>query len=251
MNHMSGISGPVTWEVVDLRETVSPDGQRTRWDYTVVLEEGAGVGIQFERIEGGAAGPNLETAAQDTHPFTRRLEPHGQLLIPHSETVGWAHGAGPQFGGLAQGGAITVVRRYVGKDDQGKQVVVSTSVHLQPGPGGATRPRPSPEAAALTSGRLDGSYNGVVSFTVGETPRGGGLKATLRQTGHAVTGSYWTVGELGRLAGTVTASEFLGSVAFPRRTCKLEGKLMGGGATFTGTFACSTGEQGTFALNRI
>jgi hypothetical protein len=248
---MSGTSGTVTWEVVDLRETVSPDGQSTRWDYTVVLQEGAGVGIQFERIEQGASGPNLETTAQDTYPFTRRLEPHAQLLIPHSESLGWALGAGPQFGGLAQGGAITVVRRYVGMDDQGKRVVVSTSVHLQPGPGGATRSRPSSEAAAPTSGRLDGSYNGVVSFTVGETPRGGGLKAALRQTGNAVTGSYWTTDELGRLTGTVTATDFLGSIVFPRRTCKLEGKLMGGGATFTGTFACSTGEQGTFALNRI
>jgi hypothetical protein len=111
-------------------------------------------------------------------------------------------------------------------------------------------PRLRPETPVPTSARLDGNYNGVVSFTIGSGPRGGGLKAATRQTAHSVTGSYWTVDEVGHLSGTVTDTDFLGSVVFPNRTCKLVGKLMDGGATFTGTFQCSTGEQGTFALNR-
>ena len=46
-----GDSGPVNWEIVGIRTTVSDDDQQIRWNFTIILRETAGRGIQFESIE--------------------------------------------------------------------------------------------------------------------------------------------------------------------------------------------------------
>src|SRR5437867_12264151 len=72
---LRGASGPVAWEIVDIRERVALDW--TRWDYTLVLRETEGRTVRFEKAlseseitdygrqmrRGTRAGPQRE------HPF--------------------------------------------------------------------------------------------------------------------------------------------------------------------------------------
>src|SRR5262245_28601479 len=45
-----GSAGQVTWEVVDIVQSVSADSRSIRWDYTIVLRETSGTSIEFEKI---------------------------------------------------------------------------------------------------------------------------------------------------------------------------------------------------------
>lgn len=51
-----GVAGPVEWEVTDVGWLESRDGMRSRWSFTIVLREKAGIAIQFERIDRSARG---------------------------------------------------------------------------------------------------------------------------------------------------------------------------------------------------
>lgn len=130
-----GRSGPVAWEIVDLQERVSPDGQRLRWDFTVVLRETAGVAVQFDRAElRSQGGRQLATAAFRTSPLRARVAPRGELRLHYVETLGWL-GPAVQFGGTAGLEDFTAFRRFYGTDDRGGAVFVEARILLGPGRG--------------------------------------------------------------------------------------------------------------------
>jgi hypothetical protein len=46
----------VSWEIVGIRTNLSDDQRQITWNFTVILRETAGRGIQFEHIETSAQG---------------------------------------------------------------------------------------------------------------------------------------------------------------------------------------------------
>lgn len=167
---LTGTAGPVEWEVTDVGRVDRPDGIRSRWSFTIVLRETAGTAIQFERIERGAYGLRLESGGFSHVAFTRRLDARSELRYSTGETWGWAASAGSQFGGTANLGSVTIETRFIGKDSQGRSVVVPIRVALHPGFGRRSRQPSSPDPplplarqlqpADLTSlaGRWEGYY---------------------------------------------------------------------------------------------
>lgn len=171
--NLTGVSGPVEWEVTDVGRVERPDGMRSRWSYTILLREKAGMAIQFERIERGAQGHTLETSSVARIPFSRRLEPRAELRYSAVDSWGWVSYAATQFGGTAALGSLTIERRFIGRDSRGQEIVVPVRVELHRGFGRRSRQpssqdQPLPptrhlQAGELTSlaGRWEGYYQEV------------------------------------------------------------------------------------------
>ncbi|MBI3455468.1 MAG: hypothetical protein HY002_06745 [Candidatus Rokubacteria bacterium] len=89
----------MTWEVTDVTQLVAGDQRGIRWDYTVVLRETAGVGVQFQAIELTASGGQLmaSTARRD---FKRRLAPRSELRFNDSYSVVWTANVSSAFGNI-------------------------------------------------------------------------------------------------------------------------------------------------------
>lgn len=96
-----------------------------------------------------------------------------------------------------------------------------------------------------------GDYQGVERANFGTTS----LRASLVQSGSSVTGSYSNgVGDAGTATGTVSGSNFTGSLRSTRiagLSCDVNAALSSGGAHLDGTFACNDGTQGSFTLDRV
>lgn len=140
-----GVAGPVEWEVTDVGWLESRDGMRSRWSFTIVLREKAGIAIQFERIDRSARGGNIVTGMISSTNFDRRLEANSELRYHGVENWGWTPDSRREFGGAALLGSLTVERRFVGKDPGGQPVVVPITVVVDRSFGRPSRQPRSPE----------------------------------------------------------------------------------------------------------
>jgi hypothetical protein len=129
----SGASGPVAWEIADVRQALAPDGKAIRWSYVIVLKETTGVGIQLEMLDVGSQREHVEGVSR-TEKFDHRIAPHGQLRVPRFYEIFFVPGAGPSFGQAEPGGREggTVLYRFRGKDDMGKATRIDVRVRLDP-----------------------------------------------------------------------------------------------------------------------
>ncbi len=151
---LSGTSGPVSWEIVDVSQTTVP-GKEIRWDYTLVVRTDGGP-IQFETLETGSEG-----GAEGIHasPFVERLESHGRLVIHTAYTVQQNKMNSELFGNSALGRHLDVVRlfhRLTGKDLNGQPVRVDVRFTLDAGLGAQTSRRPT-QSGAQTPGTATGA----------------------------------------------------------------------------------------------
>jgi hypothetical protein len=114
-----GRSGPVAWEVVDLRREAIPEGG-TRWYYTIVLKELAGRAIQFEKVQRQwEAEPGNSTLREEA--FRRRLNAASELTLRGSQGVVPGTG-GNTFGPIKS--SVRVLFRFLGRDEAGQEVQV-------------------------------------------------------------------------------------------------------------------------------
>jgi len=130
---LRGVSGPVTWEVADVRQTLAPDRSTIRWSYVIVLKETAGVGIRFETLEVGSPDERVEKVSR-TETFQYRIDPNAELRVPRFYEIFFVPGQGPSFDESVPGGrgGGTVLYQFRGKDDTGKAVRVDVRVRLDP-----------------------------------------------------------------------------------------------------------------------
>jgi Flp pilus assembly protein TadD len=129
---MSGMSGAVRWQVVDVIQTLLPEAQALRWDFAVVLT--ANRGIRFERFEVAVGGSTR------SHPWGRRLDAGGEVRAQHWERS-------------RAGNQSTVARRwYHGTDDAGNPVTVEVWVELD----GTVGRRPVPASAVSVTSPIAG-----------------------------------------------------------------------------------------------
>jgi hypothetical protein len=139
-----GTSGPVAWEVADIGQVVSPDKQRMRWSYTVVLRETVGSPIQFEHIERSSysSGTEMIGSGVRLRPFRRRLEANSEIRLPFTESWGWARSsaASTAFGGAATISPLTVEYRFTGADGQARPITVVVRVRLDRSVGKVVKP---------------------------------------------------------------------------------------------------------------
>ena len=149
-----GDSGPVNWEIVGIRTTVSDDDQQVRWNFTIILRETAGRGIQFESIETSVqtrGHPDSLLAGVDKHPFRARLASRGEYRFNTNYGLSFTSGSGGRFGELPGGRqGLTVRYRLTGQDESGQNITVSIPVPLHPGVGAQVRTPVTPPPLSPT-----------------------------------------------------------------------------------------------------
>jgi len=109
----AGQSGGVAWEVVDVVQSRLTDEQATRWDFVVALKLMSPGEITFEHSQAGTV-----NQAPRQQPLKARLRTGETLRMFHWERV-------------AGGDRREIYRRYLGRDAQGKAVVVEARVRLE------------------------------------------------------------------------------------------------------------------------
>jgi hypothetical protein len=116
---LTGSSGPITWEVTDLKVRHSGDRKLIRWYYTLVLRETEGRAIQFETLQSGIYGPGVDTSTLRKGGFTSRLAAHSELRLNYAPYMR-----------SNVGGAMIVFYRFSGRDDSGRAVTLDVRVPL-------------------------------------------------------------------------------------------------------------------------
>jgi hypothetical protein len=121
---LQGVSGPVAWEVVGVKTDTLP--AEVRWSYTLVLRETTGTAIQFERVVHSVArGADLRAQVTEER-FRRRLEANAELRLARPD--GLTHSSAPGEDAVREG--VTVWRRFYGKDEKGKDVVIDIQFRM-------------------------------------------------------------------------------------------------------------------------
>jgi hypothetical protein len=166
---LTGKSGSVAWEVVDMGRITRSDGMRLRWSYTIVLRETAGSAVQFESLEYGNLTHSVATGGFRRSDFYRRIEAGKELRLSVVDSWGYsAAGSSRQFGATAELSTMIVERRYIGKNVEGQPVVVPVRLELHRGSGRQSRqpassegPLPPPQLLqAADLGSLAGQWQG-------------------------------------------------------------------------------------------
>jgi predicted aspartyl protease len=147
-----GDSGPVSWEIVGIRTTVSDDDQQIQWNFTIILRETAGRGIQFESIETSSQArghPDSLMAGIDEQPFRARLAPRGEYRFNMNYRLSFTSGPNSRFGELPGGReGVLVSYRLTGQDESSRSITVSIPVSLHPGAGAQVRAPVTPPLLA-------------------------------------------------------------------------------------------------------
>lgn len=129
---LRGQSGPVSWEIVDIRQALEENGSRMRWTFSIVLKNTSDTGIGFARVEiGSQAGGTVDSISggMGTEPFAQRLEPGGELRIRQSESWGCPQCPQAHLHRLFADGII-VYYTMVGRNDGGGGVRVPIAIRL-------------------------------------------------------------------------------------------------------------------------
>jgi hypothetical protein len=183
-------SGPVSWEVVDMTQVLRSDGLGIRWNYTLVLKEKKGTGIQFEKIETALVGPTVgagEVSRQNA--YRERLAANGELRLNLVSTFSFLNpstvGSGRDIREFAYG--LTAQRRFFGQDESGQAVRFDVKIPLDRGTGRrltapriAPGPSPLPRVPVTNVATLAGEWQGHYRSTDGyDLP----LRLTVRDDG--------------------------------------------------------------------
>jgi hypothetical protein len=171
-----GTTGDVAWEVLDIGQIASVDGQRIRWSYAIVLRNTGDTKIEIERLERGVISRGTTETIGGTpvsQPLRRTLRARSEVRVPVSDDWGWAGGLTSRttFGGTAALAPITVTRRFLGTDEKGNAVGFTVRVNLDRGIGYVSKPLTGPEQlppsktlqaseSASLAGKWRGSYRG-------------------------------------------------------------------------------------------
>ena len=79
--------GPVSWEIAGVRQELEEQGFQMRWTFSIAVRNLGDTGIAFEEVEiGSQPGGTVDHfwGGIGTEPFTRRLEPGGELQLRRS-----------------------------------------------------------------------------------------------------------------------------------------------------------------------
>jgi hypothetical protein len=158
----SGAAGPVAWEIIDVGQLVSPDNQRMRWSYVIVLREAAGSAVLFERVERSSrTSIEMIGGTTESQAFARTLAAHGELRYATWDSWGWTRESGRAFGGAATIAPLTVEHRFIGRTSGGQPVGVTTRIQLDRSVGKVVTPTlsasgPLPPPKTLQGAELPG-----------------------------------------------------------------------------------------------
>ena len=130
---LQGQSGPVSWEIVDIRQGLEDNGRRMSWTFSLVLRNTGTIPIAFEHVElGSRTGGTVDygiSGGMGTEPFAQRLEAGAETRIRRSHSWGCSDCAPAQLHQFFSDGII-VYYTAIGRDDAGGSVRVPIAIRL-------------------------------------------------------------------------------------------------------------------------
>ena len=188
-----GDSGPIAWEVTDIRQSLEEQGNRMRWDYTLVLRNTGSIPITFDQMTLVTMTPGGNvTGGHTTRPYARQLEPGAEMIDPNnSYNHGCIRNCDPQFVHQMLRTGVTRVIELRGRDGTGRPVTstirlrLDSTMGITPAPVSA-RGRPTPirelgQIAGKSRGSIFGS--GSPPATVSIEPDGQYTWRGVRESG--------------------------------------------------------------------
>jgi hypothetical protein len=128
---LRGESGPIVWEVVDVRQRLVDNGVLTRWEYTVVLRNRGVTVVAFDRVAlaSRARGTGDLWGGLSDELFDRRLEPNRELRFSRTDTWGCPRCGPSELHTFFASGIIRDIT-FSGRDAQGEPVKVLVRIPL-------------------------------------------------------------------------------------------------------------------------
>jgi hypothetical protein len=200
-----GESGPIAWEVVDVRQSLEEQGNQMRWDYTLVLRNTGPTTITLDQttvitmIPGG----NM-FGGHTSRPYSRILRPGGEVCEPNNS---YSHRCtqycDPQKVRQMFRNGVTRVIELRGRDDAGDAVTailrvrLDSTVGLSSGSSVGTKAIPVREfeqIAGKWQGWMYGAGSGPATLTIERDGKyvwrgdreGGGGTLTMRKDGRGL-----------------------------------------------------------------
>src|SRR5262245_13030286 len=130
---LRGESGPVAWEVTDLRQTRSNDtghDPTITWWFTLVLHNTSASAITFRQLTSGMVTPGGESfGGQGTQPYRRTLKAGDEMRLEQTFAFNCRDcDAGRAQSVFSQG--VVRVLQLEGQDDQGRSVKTTANIRL-------------------------------------------------------------------------------------------------------------------------
>jgi hypothetical protein len=161
-----GDSGPIAWEVIDIRQSLEEQGNRMRWDYTLVLRNIGSTTVTFDQMTliTMVPGGNM-SGGHSTRPYVLTLEPGGEVRdANNSYNHGCIRNCDPQYVRQMFRNGVTRVIELRGRDGAGQPVSpvirlrLDSSMGTKPTPVSANiRPTPIHEL-----GQIAGKWRGAI-----------------------------------------------------------------------------------------
>ena len=81
--HVTGVSGPIVWQVTDFRivERTVHGAPRALYTFTLVIQETQGIAMAFQQVVSRLTHPSIPTLPQQSSVLWQ-LRPHGELRQP-------------------------------------------------------------------------------------------------------------------------------------------------------------------------
>lgn len=144
---VTGVSGPVTWQVTDfgIVERSVDGAARAFYVFTLVLHETQGTALTFRQVVSRLAHPSIPTVPQQA-PVRWALRPHGELR--HAFIFPWCTTESCKQGATVAPWSYDLV--LLGTDNQGRPIRVAITTRLP------AQPVPPPPSTAATLGAVSG-----------------------------------------------------------------------------------------------
>jgi hypothetical protein len=120
-----GESGPIAWEATDIRQTLEEQGNRMRWNYTLVLRNMGSTTITFDQVTliTTVTGGGDVYGGYSSRAFFRILKPGAEIReANNSYSHGCSQSCDPQSVRQMLRNGVTRTIELRGRDDNGRPV---------------------------------------------------------------------------------------------------------------------------------
>ena len=130
---LRGESGPVAWEVTNLRQTRSNDtghAPTITWWFTLVLHNKSSSAITFRELTSGMVVPGGDSfGGQGTQPYRRMLKAGDEMRLEQTFAFNCRDCDAGRAQSVFSKGVVRVLQ-FEGQDDQGRSVKATANIHL-------------------------------------------------------------------------------------------------------------------------
>jgi hypothetical protein len=166
-----GESGPIAWEVTDIRQSLEEQGNRMRWNYTFVLRNTGSATVNFDQmtVVSTPLGAGNFSGGHSTQRYVQTLKPGAEIREARSFSHGCNQNCDPQWVRQMLRAGVMQSVELRGRDDAGRTVTAVVRFRLDSSVG-ASAAAPPPVSVAPTArqvpireiGQIAGKWRGTI-----------------------------------------------------------------------------------------